>query len=321
MDSQGDKEVLKEESPPSVLSVGRRISFAVESARGLGKSLAIIVGTEETTGVQIDGILKRSDGVERTIDGLQNPKLNYASWSKQLHSFTERALCSADVVRVEEEKSIRGNFQVHLDLWTIDGMERIVHSDEEIWGQDVPKKDDLLFDAHGDDAEKEQRNAKFEEWISETYSLEALKSGDGVLSVGGGKGELCLRLQARGIKCTVVDPRASVAENESFERMIQKFDHKSFPNRPFSLIVGMHADQGTEHAVLYALTNKIPFAVVPCCVFPSEFPDRRFRDGGVTVYRTFFKYLCELTTNANMNFKTKRLEFKGRNTVLYTIAE
>ena len=43
----------------------------------------------------------------------------------------------------------------------------------------------------------------------------------------------------------------------------------------YSLMVGMHSDQATEQIVDIALELKIPFAVVPCCVFPKLFPDRR----------------------------------------------
>jgi len=42
-----------------------------------------------------------------------------------------------------------------------------------------------------------------------------------------------------------------------------------------SLIVGLHADGATEAVVDVALRCNKPFVVVPCCVFPSLFPERR----------------------------------------------
>ena len=42
-----------------------------------------------------------------------------------------------------------------------------------------------------------------------------------------------------------------------------------------SIIVGMHPDQATEHIVSCALALGKPWAVVPCCVFSREFPDRK----------------------------------------------
>ena len=44
------------------------------------------------------------------------------------------------------------------------------------------------------------------------------------------------------------------------------------------LIVGFHPDQATDACIDLANELHIPFCVVPCCVFPSEFPHRRFID-------------------------------------------
>ena len=41
-----------------------------------------------------------------------------------------------------------------------------------------------------------------------------------------------------------------------------------------SVIVGLHPDEATEYIVDLALCHCKPFAVVPCCVFPSLFPGR-----------------------------------------------
>ena len=43
------------------------------------------------------------------------------------------------------------------------------------------------------------------------------------------------------------------------------------------LVVGFHPDQATEPCIDLAMLLGVPFCVVPCCVFPSEFPDRRLR--------------------------------------------
>lgn len=43
------------------------------------------------------------------------------------------------------------------------------------------------------------------------------------------------------------------------------------------LIVGFHPDQATEPCIDLARVLGIPYCVVPCCVFPSEFPNRRVR--------------------------------------------
>ena len=110
--------------------------------------------------------------------------------------------------------------------------------------------------------------------------------------------------------------------------------------RRVSLILGFHPDQATEACLDLALSGilgrKVPFAVVPCCVFPKEFPDRVIRDTGERVlkYDSFLKYLMQKKYKANMH---SQIEMKhtnsdeihtfelpipkktARNTVLYTI--
>ena len=43
-----------------------------------------------------------------------------------------------------------------------------------------------------------------------------------------------------------------------------------------SVLVGMHPDQAAEHLVDFALQNKKPFALIPCCVYHKQFPHRWF---------------------------------------------
>ena len=53
------------------------------------------------------------------------------------------------------------------------------------------------------------------------------------------------------------------------------------------------SDQATEATIDLALLLKVPFAVVPCCVFPSEFPNRRTLNGKrVRTHAEFINYLC-----------------------------
>ena len=62
--------------------------------------------------------------------------------------------------------------------------------------------------------------------------------------------------------------------------------------KSLDLIVGFHADQATEPSIDLALLLGIPFAVVPCCVFPREFPDRSLNDKKVRTHGQFIEYLC-----------------------------
>jgi len=104
----------------------------------------------------------------------------------------------------------------------------------------------------------------------------------------------------------------------------------TFHRRPFDLsyvadeaatwrgaaaVVGLHPDEATEAIVDAALAAGKPFAVVPCCVFPALFPDRRLKDGGgVRSLAEFVVYLQE----KDAGIKVAVLEgVPGCNTVVY----
>ena len=118
------------------------------------------------------------------------------------------------------------------------------------------------------------------------------------------------------------------------------------------LIVGFHPDQATESCIDLAKILNIPFCIVPCCVFPSEFPNRRLilkeeeqnvqhqqqqqqqQLVPVRTYSQFLKYLRqkptttttnEVCSNGNSSKKilTAYLDFHftetAKNVVLYTL--
>jgi hypothetical protein len=70
--------------------------------------------------------------------------------------------------------------------------------------------------------------------------------------------------------------------------------------RSIRLIVGFHPDQATESICDLAALLRLPVCIVPCCVFPSEFPNRKVAvegDYGTTKmvkvrdYHLFIQYL------------------------------
>jgi hypothetical protein len=64
----------------------------------------------------------------------------------------------------------------------------------------------------------------------------------------------------------------------------------------------------------HALLHNIPFCVVPCCVFPKMFPNRRLPDGSnVNKYDEFLQYL----KGKDERIKVEELGFGGRNKVVY----
>lgn len=81
-----------------------------------------------------------------------------------------------------------------------------------------------------------------------------------------------------------------------------------------SLFVGLHPDQATEPIVDLALSLGKPFAVVPCCVFPTENPHRKLSDGTpVVTYAQFITYLRAKHPEIEVEF----LPLQGANQVLF----
>jgi hypothetical protein len=81
-----------------------------------------------------------------------------------------------------------------------------------------------------------------------------------------------------------------------------------------AVVIGMHPDEATETIVDEAIQAGKPFAVVPCCVFPNLFPDRKFSDGRtVRTLEDFIRYLSE----KHSDIRVQTLDFPGCNTVLY----
>ena len=252
---------------------------------------------------------------------------------------------------------------------------------------------------------KAARARVFVDWLVETFGVEALSRGSGVLDVAGGRGDVSFELHTkRGVPCTLVEPR---------ERKLNRMQHKWLkarvrkeakngreeakngreedengreeakngreedgngheeagngsdattpPSRrtdapiaddagvlcaqvremftpenwhkfeECAVVVGMHPDEATESIVDFAVARGKPFAVVPCCVFPAMFPDRRVRrdgegEGGdegaaggggddvpVTERRQLVRWLAGKTRG-----EVAYLAFEGANQVVYS---
>ncbi|TPX67809.1 hypothetical protein CcCBS67573_g07394 [Chytriomyces confervae] len=86
--------------------------------------------------------------------------------------------------------------------------------------------------------------------------------------------------------------------------------------RNASLFVGMHPDQATGAIVETAIQCNVPFAVVPCCVFKDEFPDRRLRNGEqVCTTLDLVQWIKEKKPDGVI--KTDFLDIQGKNMVVY----
>lgn len=66
-----------------------------------------------------------------------------------------------------------------------------------------------------------------------------------------------------------------------------------------------------------ALKSGKSFAVVPCCVFPHLFPDRRLPNGrSVVEYADFVEFLM----SKDPSIRSQLLPFQGRNRVVYRVS-
>jgi len=77
------------------------------------------------------------------------------------------------------------------------------------------------------------------------------------------------------------------------------------------LIVGFHPDQATDSCIDLALLLQIPYCVVPCCVFPSEFMHRRVFGDDERLVRTYSELLEYLKAKDPQHVKIAELKFHG----------
>lgn len=186
---------------------------------------------------------------------------------------------------------------------------------------------------------RHQRARLFAEWIVSTFDVAQLQNGY-LLDVAGGRGDLAFELSLNyNLKCIVVDPRddvkADIHQRRKYQRSKLKklkkenetlFDHikaefnetffDHYPDLKVCLVLGLHPDQATEPLVDVCLKNDLKFAVIPCCVFAAENPERRLKNGSnPNTYETFCDYLVEKSDFIFTHF----LSFRGRNKVLYKL--
>lgn len=192
-------------------------------------------------------------------------------------------------------------------------------------------------EGHAGEEHHGRRAAVFADFLTNVYGP-WLSTGTGVLDVAGGRGDLTVELRSRDVPSTLVEPRFRKLTRSqrkilktkgitslphhvgmfdtSFSRLQENYHLLSHA----SVCVGLHPDQATEPIVELSSKFDIPFAVVPCCVFGREFPDRRLSDGSrVTSYQDFLKYLRERGAANGAKVLSYSLPLIGKNTVLYTL--
>lgn len=114
--------------------------------------------------------------------------------------------------------------------------------------------------------------------------------------------------------------------NERFRQLVMPLDEHALSVstdlqqalQDAALLVGMHADGATEAIVDAALVYKKPFVVVPCCVFPNLFQQRRVPNAkGELVPVRNHEQFCEFLLQKDARFRMGTLPFEGRNVAIW----
>ena len=86
------------------------------------------------------------------------------------------------------------------------------------------------------------------------------------------------------------------------------------------LIVGFHPDQATDSCFELSNELQIPVCVVPCCVFPKLFPNRRLRNGlFVRKYDGLIPYFMEKYPGLRLSHLQFHETETARNIALYSL--
>jgi hypothetical protein len=105
-------------------------------------------------------------------------------------------------------------------------------------------------------------------------------------------------------------------EELSFEATLDAIRHVVNDS---TLVVALHPDQATDAALDFALERKLPFAIVPCCVYAKEFGKRRLADGSrVTSPHQLVEYLRQRAASFGADARVETLPFPGKNVVVYS---
>lgn len=131
-----------------------------------------------------------------------------------------------------------------------------------------------------------------------------------VVDVAGGRGGQQAALRQRGFSDVVsVDVRHQYAKGRNGYRY--GLFTRDF-SEMFDLVVAMHPDDATDHAILYAVDHGIPWIVCPCCVRPSA--SLTYKDGRNDYWR-WVDHLRRLG-GGPQKVETLTLPMRGRNVVL-----
>ncbi|KAL3792972.1 hypothetical protein HJC23_010985 [Cyclotella cryptica] len=105
-----------------------------------------------------------------------------------------------------------------------------------------------------------------------------------------------------------------IGPDEKFSIPICSMDSKDQLLRNSTAIVALHPDEATGIIVETAVEHRIPFVVIPCCVFSRLFPDRLTKEGHVV--STYYDLIDWLVAK-DPAIHVTRLPFDGANLAVW----
>ncbi len=111
---------------------------------------------------------------------------------------------------------------------------------------------------------------------------------------------------------------AGAVDHPSSSSVLQPLRHEGISQAlaECSVVIGLHPDGATDAIVDFALEHGKPFALLPCCVYRKQFPDRRVPSGGTV--KTYEELLDHLQARCD-GIQRASLGFEGRDVVLYRV--
>ena len=130
-----------------------------------------------------------------------------------------------------------------------------------------------------------------------------IKGDISIADLAGGKGFLQLALRERGL--TDVETWDKRAKHIGGKRRYDFFDWKTAPN--YQAVVGLHCDEATDHAILYAAKHGIPAFICPCCAKGSA-----VAYWGKNSYKHWVDHLLKLADERGLQYHHESMKFNGR---------
>lgn len=196
---------------------------------------------------------------------------------------------------------------------------------KELWKRERKKSRDALSDPCDPHIHGKSSHAKRADVFCD-FLIETFNNFEKVVDVAGGRGEVSVNLFIRKqISTVLIDPRDDCMRPSKIQMKLLKKLGLEYSGSHFksefptdvvadaSLIFGMHPDQATEPIFDYAIKHSISFAVVPCCVFARESPNRKLNGNPVISYEDYITYLMKKDSRIKKCF----LKFDGRNQCLF----